>query len=501
MRAIFGACGDRRLTGILLAIAVLGWSAPAYADDHPADDREMGDGLAVYEIEAAIRAGELDPSAAQSTDEYSSELDPLAATCAAGSTLSGIDVSKWQGDVNWTKVAATGVKFAFVRVSHGVNTIDGWFESNWEEAHAAGLHVGAYQYFEPGQSATAQADIMIEKMGTLQPGDLPPVIDVESHGNLSSTKVAAAVTTWVQRVEAATGVKPIIYTGRFFWQDYVKTAAFADYPLWIAHYTNGCPNLPSQWSDWTFHQYTDKGTVNGVSGPTDMNRFNGDANAMLGFAIGGDGEPEPEPMPEGCGVIAPDGTTVVDNGDECYVFHGPSQWWRTVNGVGIDGDIVWTGTTKSTTTNWAEVVLDFETSGIYRVEANIPKPHNTSKQAKYRIQHANGLATVVANQSTKNGWTNLGDFAFDEGTGQFVSLADATGEANSLGRKVVFDAIRFTMIGEDARQAGSDGDGLGQSDAARGEGEMTCSVDRSNDARMLWAFALVFVGVTCRRRR
>jgi len=240
-----------------------------------------------------------------------------------------------------------------------------------------------------------------------------------------------------------------------------------------------------------------------VSGPTDMNRFNGDANAMLGFAIGGDGEPEPEPepTPEGCGVIAPDGTTVVDNGDECYVFHGPSQWWRTVNGVGIDGDIVWTGTTKSTTTNWAEVVLDFETSGIYRVEANIPKPHNTSKQAKYRIQHANGLAMVVANQSTKNGWTSLGDFAFDEGTGQFVSLADATGEANSLGRKVVFDAIRFTMIGEDARQAGSDGDGLGQSDAARGEGEMTCSVDRSNDARMLWAFALVFVGVTCRRRR
>jgi lysozyme len=500
MRDLRGVFGPSFFAALIFTFAT-----SARADDaHPTDDREMGDGLAIYEAEAALRAAESDPSGVRSIDELHDSLDPLAATCADGSTLSGIDVSKWQGDVNWTKVAQSGVKFAFVRVSHGVNTIDQWFESNWQEAHEAGLHVGAYQYFEPGQSADAQADIMIEKIGTLQPGDLPPVIDVESHGNLSATQVAAAVTKWVQRVEAATGVKPIIYTGRFFWQDYVKTQAFASYPLWIAHYTNNCPNLPSQWSDWAFHQYTDKGTVSGVSGPTDMNRFNGDANALLGFAIGGDvdepDEPD-EPMPAGCGVIAPDGTTVVDNGDECYVFHGPSQWWRTVNGVGIDGDVVWTGTTKTTTTNWAEVVLDFEESGIYRVEANIPKPHNTSKQAKYRIQHANGLATVVANQSTKNGWTNLGDYAFDAGTGQFVSLADATGEANSLGRRVVFDAFRFTLIGEDGRQAGGDGDGLGQSDAERGQGEQTCSVDRSNDARMLWAFALLVAGVTCRRRR
>lgn len=465
----------------------------------------MGDGLAVYEAEAALRAGDAD-EASPDTGDLAGGRGPLAATCADGATSLGIDISKWQGDVDWNKVANAGVKFAFVRASHGLNTIDQWFDSNWAEARAAGIHVGVYQYFEPGQSATAQADLLLDMMGPLQPGDLPPVIDVESHGNLSSATVAAAVTTWVARVEAATGVKPIIYTGRYFWQDYVKTSAFSTYPLWIAHYTNGCPNLPSQWSDWTAHQYTDKGTINGVSGPTDTNRFNGDAAMLAAFAIGGgggdDGGDDDQPLPAGCGVIAPDGNTVIDNGDECYVLNGPAQWWRQVAGVGIDNDVVWTGTTKSTTTNWADVAFDFEVAGVYRVEANIPKPHNTSKQAKYRIQHAGGLATVIANQSTKNGWVNLGDFAFDAGAGQSVSLADATGEANSLGRRVVFDAFRLTPIGEDARQAGGDGDGgLGQSDFDRGEGEASCSVVPRRDlGGGAWVLAVCGLGLARRRR-
>jgi lysozyme len=479
-------------------------SRPALAEDHPIDDRAMGDGLAEYELAAALRAQGLDPAAGPDAGDLSSELDPIAATCADGATTLGIDISKWQGDVNWNKVANDGVEFAFVRVSHGVNTIDQWFDSNWSEARAAGLHVGVYQYFEPGQDPIAQAEILLDRMGTLQPGDLPPVIDVESHGGLSATTVAAKVKQWVDHVEAATGVKPIIYTGKYFWQDYVKTANFSGYPLWIAHYTNGCPNLPTQWSDWTAHQYTDKGSISGVSGPTDTNRFNGDAAALAAFAIGGDqgggGGDEPPPPVGGCGSIAPDGESIFDNGDDCYVMHGPAQWWRTVDGVGLGGSVVWTGTTKTTVNNWAEVVFDFEVAGVYRLEAHIPKPHNTSKQAKYKIQHAGGLATVIANQSTKNGWVNLGDYTFDAGEGQFVSVADATGEANSLGRKVVLDAFRLTAIGEGARQAGGDGSDLGQTDIDRGgDGGTTCSVT-GRSASPIWALSLLLLGLRRRRR-
>ncbi|MBK6922658.1 MAG: hypothetical protein IPH07_35035 [Deltaproteobacteria bacterium] len=498
--------------GITLALVGLPATATA-APAHPDDDRAMGDGLRDYELAAALRAGEVEAAGQSSPDELATEIDPSAASvCASGGTVKGIDISKWQGNVNWTSVANDGVEFAFVRVSHGLNTFDQFFDANWSKARAAGLRVGVYQYFEPGQNAEAQADLLLEHMGPLQPGDLPPVIDVESHGGLSSTAVAAAVTKWVNRVEAATGVKPIIYTGRFFWQDYVKSSAFADYPLWIAHYTNGCPNLPSQWSEWTFHQYTDSGSTAGVNGNTDTNRFNGDLEALL--AWGGNGDSCGDGTCGGsedsstcaadcpsCGLIAADGGTI-DDGDACYVFHGPSQWWRKVQG-GQGGDSVWTGTTKTTVTNYAEVLFDFAEAGTYRVEANVPTPNNTSKQAKYKLQHAGGLATVVMNQSTKNGWVSLGTFNFDGGSGGSLTLADATGESNSLGRRVVFDAIRLTRIDEQAAGVDPDAnDGIGGGDVwGRGvEGEQSCAVDPG--ARFgSPAWALLVLGAWAARRR
>ncbi len=495
------------VTALLVGLAAL---PAAAAGHHPSDDREMGDGLREYELAAA--AADPEAAAQAQSDELGSELEPTAATvCAGGSTVKGIDISKWQGNVDWNAVAADGVEFAFVRVSHGINTFDQYFDQNWANARAAGLRVGVYQYFEPGQDASDQADLLLEHMGALQPGDLPPVIDVESHGGLSAATVAARVTEWVQRVEAATGVKPIIYTGRYFWQDYVKSSAFADYPLWIAHYTNGCPNLPSQWSDWTFHQYTDSGSTDGVDGNTDTNRFNGDLASLQAFASiaaqcgdgscnGGETHDSCAADCQACGFISAQGGTV-DDGESCYVFHGPQQWWRKVGGSGQGNDIVWTGTTKSTVTNYAEVLFDFAEAGTYRVEANVPKPYNTSKQAKYKIQHTGGLATVVMNQSTKNGWVSLGDYSFDAGEGSYLSLADATGEANSLGRKVVFDAIRLTRV--EVSEAEVDDDVGGGGVWGRGEGgEQSCAV--VPDARSgagAWALVVVLAAWSRRRRR
>ena len=218
--------------------------------------------------------------------QYEAPPDPQAAvTCDDAGVLPGIDVSKWQGGIDWNAVAGGGIEYAFIRCSHGLNTIDEYFDANWDEARAAGIASGVYQYFEPGQDPIAQADLLLDMMGPLQPGDLPPVIDVESHGNLPAAEVAAAVTAWVQHVEAELGVKPIIYTGRYFWQDYVQSNAFVDYPLWIAHYTNDCPNIPAPWTTWAFHQYTDSGSVPGVAGNVDRNDFNGDTQKLLELAF------------------------------------------------------------------------------------------------------------------------------------------------------------------------------------------------------------------------
>lgn len=208
--------------------------------------------------------------------------------CAPGETLFGIDVSKWQGQIDWAAVKNDGVSYAIIRATHGIDIVDEWFEYNWEHTHAQGIPVGVYQYFEPAQDPVGQADLMlgmIDEVGGLQPGDLPPVIDVESSTSSNPAQTTAAIHAWIDRVEEATGVKPIIYTGRYFWQDNVQSDDFVDYPLWIAHYTTGCPNIPAPWPAWTFHQYSSTGSVAGIAGNVDTNTFNGGLAALQALMV------------------------------------------------------------------------------------------------------------------------------------------------------------------------------------------------------------------------
>ena len=135
---------------------------------------------------------------------------------------------------------------------------------------------GAYQFFRPAQSVSAQAQIMIDAIGRKQPGDLPPVIDVEVDGGVAPATVAARVRQWVDKVKAATGATPIVYTAKFFWRDQVGApASFRTNPLWIAHYPTKCPDIPATWTDWTFWQTSATGRVPGIAGDVDMNKFNG----------------------------------------------------------------------------------------------------------------------------------------------------------------------------------------------------------------------------------
>ena len=209
------------------------------------------------------------------------------ATCAAGTTTPGIDVSYYNQSIDWPTVKNAGYEFAFIRVSDGAVFHDPKFASYWAGAQAAGLIRGAYQFFRPNQSATEQADLMINAIGTPGPGDLAPVIDVEVTGGLGPTAVAAAVRTWVDRVQAATGVTPIVYTGKYFWRDQVGgPSSFVNDPLWIAQYTSHCPTLPSPWTTWAFWQSSDTGNVPGISGAVDMDTFNGSIDELLAMAGG-----------------------------------------------------------------------------------------------------------------------------------------------------------------------------------------------------------------------
>ena len=153
-------------------------------------------GLGVLALAAAIGCG----SSSGSSGDTSSE-DALTA-CAAGATVKGVDVSKYQGSIDWNAVKAGGTDFAFIRVSDGANSPDSYFAKNWDGAKGAGLVRGAYQFFRPAQDAAGQADLLVKAIGTLDDADITPVLDVEVTDGVSSLVLQQRMHTWLDAVES-----------------------------------------------------------------------------------------------------------------------------------------------------------------------------------------------------------------------------------------------------------------------------------------------------------
>jgi lysozyme len=198
------------------------------------------------------------------------------AVCADGPTTFGIDVSRFQGDIDWQLVANANVKFAYIQISRSLTDIDAKFTYNWRRAKEVGILRGAYQRFRPGQDVLGQAKLFLEKLGPFQAGDLPPMLDVEDADGLTAAQIANRVQQWIDYVEPRVGVKPLIYTGFYFWRDSVGGADFDQHPLWIANYSATCPLVPQTWTRWAFHQYSSTVTLPGITANTvDVNKFNG----------------------------------------------------------------------------------------------------------------------------------------------------------------------------------------------------------------------------------
>lgn len=211
------------------------------------------------------------------------DLELAMPECQVGPTTPGIDISYYQNTIDWKRVRKAGVLFAFIRVSDGSTFADPMFDRNWNKARPTGILRGAYQYFRPDESAKVQADLLIEKIKH-DPGELPPVIDVEATGGRSAKQIARGIEIWVKRVRERLGVEPIIYTGPDFWKSYVDSADFTTQPLWLAHYTTTCPTVPAPWQTWTFWQHSDRGEVPGIVGPVDLNVFAGPYTDLEEFA-------------------------------------------------------------------------------------------------------------------------------------------------------------------------------------------------------------------------
>ncbi|HEY1954774.1 MAG TPA: GH25 family lysozyme [Polyangiaceae bacterium] len=196
--------------------------------------------------------------------------------CATGSVVKGVDVSIYQGSVDWSKVKAAGKVFAIARVSDGTGTIDSTFATNWKGMKAQGLVRGVYQFFEPGDDPTKQADLVssqVKSAGGFDAGDLPPVMDMEVTGGQTDATIQSHMQTWLDTIEKSIGRKPIIYTN-------LNTSShfggkFTGYPLWVASWGASCPTMPNGFKGWKFWQDADNGSVSGISGAVDTDEFNG----------------------------------------------------------------------------------------------------------------------------------------------------------------------------------------------------------------------------------
>lgn len=192
----------------------------------------------------------------------------------------GLDVSEYQGKIRWTYVDTLENKyplhFVFIRATVGKDRKDRQFDKNWLGAKENKMIRGAYHYYRPNENSIEQAELFIKTV-TLQKGDLPPVLDIEKlPKNQSIENLKLGLKRWLNAVESHYGVKPIIYTGERYYDDFLKEE-FNDYLFWIANYNFYREEIAG---DWLFWQFTEKASVPGIKGNVDINIYNGDLQQL-----------------------------------------------------------------------------------------------------------------------------------------------------------------------------------------------------------------------------
>ncbi len=206
----------------------------------------------------------------------------------------GIDVSKWQGSINWTSVRNSGIDFAFIKASEGVGYVDPYFTTNITGARDAGILAGAYHFATPytngvDDSITEANSFVSAVSGYLGDDNLRPVLDVEARGDLGSTVLSNWVNSFAGRFKALTGVDIIIYCNTNYASNYLNSTV-TDKDLWIANWKSSPTGSPGTgvWNDWDFWQWSSTQSVPGISGNVDADVCRDPWAYTIGYSV-----PEP----------------------------------------------------------------------------------------------------------------------------------------------------------------------------------------------------------------
>lgn len=192
--------------------------------------------------------------------------------------LRGVDVSHYQKEIAWDTIAAyQAIDFAFVKATEGHDYIDSLFCRNWESLGRLGVARGAYHFFRAYGCGDEQAAHFLSQV-EMHPGDLAPVLDIELMDGIAPEVMRQEAAIWLQTVEQALQVKPIIYTNQHFYEKYLA-GHFDHYPLWIARYSDQMPFL-NNGKTWDIWQFSNEGCIDGISEKVDLNVFPGSRESL-----------------------------------------------------------------------------------------------------------------------------------------------------------------------------------------------------------------------------
>ena len=197
----------------------------------------------------------------------------MALSPSSEPTYPGIDVSGYQGNIDYSRVAKAGIKIVYMKSSEGNSYVDSRFERNYTEAKKNGLKVGVYHFLTARSISQAehQAQFFVSLISN-KSIDCKLAMDFENFGNLNKKQINEIAIAFINKVKELSGKEIVVYSNTYT-ATYVFEGEVTNYPLWVAQYGVSQPQDNGNWSSWVGWQYADDGEVNGINARVDMDKF------------------------------------------------------------------------------------------------------------------------------------------------------------------------------------------------------------------------------------
>ena len=295
----------------------------------------------------------------------------------ANSTYAGIDVSKYQGYIDYAKVKASGIQVVYIKASEGTTIIDPYFKTNYDNAKSQGLKIGFYHFVRARneEEAIKEATFFHSVIAGTSP-DCRLAMDFEVFDGLGSQKINQISLAFLQKLEELTQKECVVYSDEYNARTIFSRELAKAYPLWIAEYGVSVPTSTGNWEEWIGFQYSDKGRIDGINGNVDLDKFRDDIFLSDNNVI-----PEPEPNPNPEPTPDPDGS----NNIYYYVKRGDTLshialWYNTSveNLVRLNNiknpDLIYIG---------------------QRLLISVSDDPNKSKEVKYTVRRGDTLSKIA----------------------------------------------------------------------------------------------------------